>query len=166
TPPPRTPAARARLALAGALALGFAAEVARADEVVLVPGATVKGAVGGRVRGQVQTETAAEVVVKLGTNTIPVPVDQVASVRYDGQPASMTLAGRREAGGQPAEAAALYKKAAGEAAARPLVQQAALLKQAEVTADLALADPSRVAEAVGLLEAFLRAFPNTRNTAP
>src|SRR4051812_7528195 len=85
-----------------------------ADEVRLTPGANVKGAVGGKVRGLVQTESAAEIVVKLGLNTITVPADQVVSVRYDGQPPSMALAESREAGGQLAEAVDLYKKAAVE----------------------------------------------------
>jgi tetratricopeptide (TPR) repeat protein len=139
---------------------------ALADEVVLVAGATVKGAVGGRVRGQIQSESAAEVVVKLGQNMISVPTDQVVSVRYDGQPASMALAESREAGGQLAEAADLYKRAAGEAAAKPLIQQTARFKQAEVTASIALADPGRSAEAIGLLDAFVKAMPDSRLTAP
>ncbi|MFO0909377.1 MAG: tetratricopeptide repeat protein [Isosphaeraceae bacterium] len=138
--------------------------LARADEVVLISGSTVKGAVGGRVRGQIQAESASEISVKLGQNTISVPTDQITAVRYDGQPASMTLAETREAGGQLSEAADLYKKALGEAAAKPLIAQAARFKQADVVADIALADPSRSAEAVALLDGFVRAFPNARQT--
>jgi tetratricopeptide (TPR) repeat protein len=144
------------------LSLILAASAARADEVVLVPGATVKQAAGGRVRGTVQSETAAEVVVKLGATTVTVPAEQVASVRYDGQPASLALAESAENAGQLARAADQYKKAVSEASGKPLVERAARFKQAEVTADLALADPSRAAEAVALLDAFLRAFPDGR----
>ena len=151
-------------ALPFVLALTVVAGPARADEVVLVPGSTVKGAVGGRIRGQVQAETAAEVTVALGATTTTVPTDQIASVSYAGQPASLTLAESRESGGQLAEAADLYKKAAGEAAAKPLLANAARFKEADVTADLALADPGKVAEAVRLLDAFLRANPNGRQT--
>jgi tetratricopeptide (TPR) repeat protein len=154
-----------RVLAPAALALACAASPVRADEVVLAPGANVKGAVGGRVRGQVQSETAAEVVVKLGVNTINVPTDQIVAVNYDGRPPGMVLAESKESGGQLAEAADLYKKAAAEATAKPLVQQAAKFKQAEVTADLALTDPARTAEAVGLLDAFVRTYPNTRLTA-
>ena len=77
------------------------------------------------MRGQVQSESPWEVVVKLGANTTNVPVDQIVSIRYDGQPATMQLAETREAAGQLAEAAELYKKAAGEAADKPFVLQAA-----------------------------------------
>ncbi|MBY0398017.1 MAG: tetratricopeptide repeat protein [Thermoleophilia bacterium] len=138
---------------------------ASADEVELIQGSTVKGpmVIGGRVRGQIQSETAAEVVVKLGANSTTIPTDQIASVRYDGQPPSFALAETREAAGQLAEAAELYKKAAGEAASRPLLAQSATFKQAEAIADLALSDPARQAEATTLLEAFLRANPNSRN---
>jgi tetratricopeptide (TPR) repeat protein len=112
--------------------------------------------IGSRVRGQIQSESAAEVVVKLGANTTTIPTDQIASVRYDGQPPNFALAETREGAGQFAEAAELYKKAAGEAASRPFLMQAATFKQAEVITDLA--------EATTLLEAFLRAYPNSRNT--
>lgn len=152
------PMALALLALA-------AASSARADEIVLVTGSNVKGAVSGRVRGQIQTESPTEIVVRLGQNTLTVPADQVVAVRYDGQPASMALAESREAGGQLAEAADLYRKAAGEVAAKPLVKQAAQFKQADLTASLALADPARNAEAVALLDAFLKAVPAGRQTA-
>lgn len=136
-----------------------------ADDVELSQGSTVKGAIGGRVRGQIQSESAAEVVVKLGVNTITVPTDQIVSVRYEGQPPSLALAEAREAAGLLAEAAELYKKAAGESGSRPFQQKAAAFKQAEVTAELALADPSKLNEATALLDAFLRANPNSRNTA-
>lgn len=152
----------AALALALLLLSGPAAT---ADEVALIPGTTVKRAVGGSVRGQIQSETAAEVVVKLGVTVTNVPTDQIVAVRYDGQPPSLALAESRESSGLLAEAAELYKKAAGEAGARPFLMQAALFKQAEVTADLALADPTREAEATALLEGFVRANPNGRNTA-
>ena len=149
-----------------ALLLISAAASVRADVVVLVPGSTVKGAVSGSVRGQVQSESAAEVVVKLGNNLINVPADQVVSVRYDGQPANMVLAETREAAGQLAEAADLYKKAIDLAEEKPLIQQVARFKQADLTADIALADPSRTAEAIALLDAFVKAYPNGRQTAP
>jgi tetratricopeptide (TPR) repeat protein len=149
----------------GALALALAsAEAARADEVVLVPNTTIKQAVGGRVRGTIQSESPTEVVVRLGASTINVPADQIVSIRYDGQPASMALAETNESGGQLAKAADLYKKAAGEASGKPFVEQAAQFKAAEVTADLALADPAKVAEAIGLLDAFARNYPNSRHT--
>ena len=77
-----------------ALAL-MSGSLAKGDEVVLVPGTTVKQAIGGRVRGQVQSESPAEVVVKLGATETSVPTDQILSIRYDGQPATLQLAETR-----------------------------------------------------------------------
>ncbi len=135
-----------------------------ADEVVLIPGSTFKQATGGRVRGSIQSESATDVAVKLGANTINVPTDQILSVHYDGQPASMALAETNESTGQFEKAADLYKKAATEASAKPLIEQAALYKQAALTAEGALADPGKAAGAVTLLDAFVKAYPSGRNT--
>jgi tetratricopeptide (TPR) repeat protein len=148
------------LAIVAALALATAA---RADDVVLAPGSNVKQAVKDVVRGKVQSESVAEVVVRVGQNTVTVPANLVVSIRYDGQPASLTLADSYESNGQLDKAAEQYNKAVADAASRPLIEEAARFKQAEVTADLALADPARSAEAVGLLDAFLRAYPKGRH---
>src|SRR5262249_7128174 len=83
------------------LTLGLSA---LADEIVLVPGSTVKNASGGRVRGSIQSESLSEVVVRLGANTSNVPTDQIVSIRYDGQPATMALAETNDAGAQLARA--------------------------------------------------------------
>ena len=91
----------------------------RGDDVSLIPGTTVKQAIGGRVRGKVQSESPTEVVVTLGTNTMTVPTDQIVSIRYDGQSANYQLGESREAAGQLAEAAELYKKAAAETTGAP-----------------------------------------------
>lgn len=152
-----------RMIPAGMLALAFGAP-ARADTVVLIRNSTVKQATGDRVRGTVQSESPSEVVVKLGASTVNVPVDQIVSIQYDGQPASMALAESNESSGQLVKAADLYKKAAAEAEGKPLIAQAARSKQAEITADLALADPSRAGDAVAQLDGFIRAFPTSRHT--
>src|SRR4051812_27044764 len=95
-------ACSARGAFACFVALFLSATVA-ADEVVLVPGSTVKGAAGGRVRGAIQTESPTEVVVKLGNNTMNVPTGEIASIHYDGQPPSMALAEAKESANQLSE---------------------------------------------------------------
>ena len=92
---------------------------ARADDVNLISGTTFKQAIGGRVRGQVQSESPSEVVVLLGATTTTVPTDQIQSIRYDGQSAIIPLAEARESSGQLAEAAELFKKAATESAGKP-----------------------------------------------
>jgi TolA-binding protein len=137
-----------------------------ADEVVLVPGSTLKQAIGGRVRGQVQSESPGEVVVRLGTNTTTVPTDQIISIRYDGQPATLQLAETREAAGQLSEAADLFKKAAGEASDRPFVVQTALFREAAALTDLALIEPDRLKDARDKLLRFVRTYPNSRHIIP
>ena len=155
-----------RLIQAGSLALlylGSLAATVRGDEVVLVPNSTVKGAVGGRVRGAVQTETPTEVTVKLGTTTISVPTGEIVSIKYDGQPPDMVLADLRESSGLLSEAADLYKKAAAAAAGKPFVAQSALFHQAKDTAEVAMADPARAAEAIVLLDAFVKGNASGRH---
>ena len=146
------------LALMGSLAVG--------DEVALVPGTSVKQAIGGRVRGQVQSESPTEVVVKLGATETSVPIDQIISIRYDGQPATLQLAETRETAGQLAEAADLFKKAAGEAAEKPFVLQMALYREAAALADLALVEPERVKDAKDRLLSFVKAYPTSRHIIP
>ena len=117
------------LAVAFALSLAHAA-TARADDVVLVPNSTVKNALGGRIKGAIQSESPTEVVVKLGANTTTVPTGEIASVKYDNQPPSLILAQSKESAGLLAEASDLYKKAVGEASGKPFIAQAAQFHQA------------------------------------
>jgi tetratricopeptide (TPR) repeat protein len=137
----------------------------RADDVTLIPGNTVKGAIGGRVRGAVQSESPTEVVVTLGANSTTVPTDQIASIRYDGQSANYQLGESRESAGQLAEAAALFKKAAAETASKPFPHQAAQFREAKALTDLALVEPDRQGEARDKLAAFVRAYPASRHIA-
>jgi TolA-binding protein len=150
--------------LVAALAVGWCGML-KADDVSLIPGATFKQAIGGRVKGQVQSESPGEVVVLLGATTTSVPVDQIASIRYDGQSATYQLAETREANGQLAEAAELFKKAAAEAAAKPFPLQAALFREAEVLTALALIEPDRIKDAKERLTRFVQAYPNGRHIA-
>ena len=135
----------------------------RGDEVSLVRGTTLKQAIGGRIIGQVQSESPTEVVVLVGANSTTVPTDQIVSIRYDGQPATFQLAESRESAGQLGEAADLFKKAAGEAAGKPFPQQSALFREARALSDLALVEPDRVKEARDKLNQFLRLIPTAAN---
>jgi tetratricopeptide (TPR) repeat protein len=146
--------------------MALAAGWAWADDVALIPGTTVKQAIGGRVRGQIQSESPSEVVVQLGASTTSVPIDQILSIRYDGQPATLQLAETRESAGQLAEAAELFKKAASEAADKPYVMQTALYRAASALADLALVDPTRTKEAKDRLLQFVQAHPSSRHIIP
>jgi tetratricopeptide (TPR) repeat protein len=160
--PVRSRSRRRSLTLALGLALGLAAPGV-ADEVVLIPDSTVKGAIGGRVRGTIQAESPSEVVVKLGTSTTSVPTGEIVSIHYDGQPPSLALAESRESANQLAEAADLSKKAAADAAGKPFIEQAAKFRQAQLVAEVALGDPGRANEAVALLDAVVKAYPNGRH---
>jgi tetratricopeptide (TPR) repeat protein len=151
-------------ALLGAALVG-SPTVLRADDVSLVPGNTVKGAIGGRVRGAIQSESPSEVVVTLGANSMTVPTDQIASIRYDGQSANYQLGETRESAGQLAEAAELFKKAATETGGKPFPHQAALFREAEVLSNLASVEPDRQAEAREKLNAFIRSYPGGRHIA-
>ena len=131
----------------------------------------MKQAIGGRVRGAVQSETPTEVVVTLGSNTTSVPTDQIASIRYDAQSANFQLGEAREAAGQLAEAADYFKKAAADASGRPFPQQAALFREAHALGDLALVEPDWLKDARGKpdprigLEAMLQAIEVHRSGA-
>ncbi len=149
-----------------ALLLALMGGLAVADEVVLVPGTSVKQAIGGRVRGQVQSESPTEVVVKLGSSETTVPTDQILSISYVGQPATLQLAETRETAGQLAEAVDLYKKAAAEAADKPFVHQMALYREAAALADLALVEPERLKDAKDRLVKFVKTYPTGRHIIP
>jgi tetratricopeptide (TPR) repeat protein len=142
----------------------LACGVARGDDVNLVTGAKFEQAIGGRVRGQVQSESPTEVVVQLGATTTNVPTELIQSIRYDGQSASFALGEARESAGQLAEAAELFKKAAGETAGKPYPLQAALFREAEVLTDLAAVEPARIKDAKDRLTKFVRAYPGSRHT--
>ena len=131
--------------------------------MILISGSTFKQAIGGRVRGQVQSESPSEVVVQLGGTTTNVPTDQIVSIRYEGQSATFAVGQGRQTGGQLAEAAELFKKAATESANKPLALQAALFGEAEVLTDLALVEPDRVKEAKDKLTKFIAAYPGGRH---
>ncbi len=151
--------------LALTLSLACAAAL-RADDVVLVPNSTVKEATSkGIVRGTIQSESTTEVVVKLGATTTKIPTDQIVSITYTGQPADMALAETSENQGALGKAIDLYKKAAGEAAEKPLVAQLAQFKAADLTAELALTDPSKANDAISLLNGFVKNNPTSRHIA-
>jgi len=104
-------------------------------------------------------------VVLLGATSTSVPTDQIQSIRYDGQSANFQLAEARESSGQLIEAAELFKKAAAESAGKPYPLQAALMREAEVLAELAMVEPDRVKEAKDKLTRFLQGYPTSRHLA-
>ena len=136
------------------------------DVVTLTADATTKGASGGLIRGTVISESPTKVEVKLGNTTTPIPTNEIVSISYDSEPASMEQAKLKEAANALAEAADLYKKAATEAASKPFIAEDATFGQVRVTTDLALSDPAKATEAMTLLETFSRNYKNGRHILP
>jgi tetratricopeptide (TPR) repeat protein len=136
-----------------------------ADEITLIAGSTIKAS-GSRVRGTITSESPTE--VKIGNQTVP--VDQIEKIRYDGQPASMTLAETRESNATSAtglaDAAELYQKAVTEVPDKPLLIEAAQFRRAQIFADLAQADPTRVNQAVETLDSFIKSHSKSRHLGP
>lgn len=137
-----------------------------ADVVRLVAGATVKAS-GGQINGTITSESPAEVKIKPAVGPEQtVPVDQIAEVTYDGLPPSYALAESRLNAGNLAEAAELFGKAAGEAKGKTSIERAAQYGRARALAELGLVDPARADEAVGALEAFVKANGTARQLGP
>jgi tetratricopeptide (TPR) repeat protein len=132
------------------------------DVITRVPGPNGKSTT---VRGDIQSETPSEVKVKLGNSVQTIATDEIASITYTGAPSSLVLAEARENANAFQEAADLYKKAADEASSKPFIQQSALFQQARVTAELALTNPAKTPDAVRLLSAFTKAYPNGRHVS-
>ena len=152
--------------LASSLILPFASITATLGDVVtLTSDATTKGAAGGLVRGTVTSESTTKVEVKLGNTVTPIPTNEIVSIKYDGQPASLEQAQAKESANSLIEAADLYKKAAAEASSKPFIAEDAAFGQARVMSELALNDPSKAPEATALLEAFSRTYKTGRHIA-
>jgi tetratricopeptide (TPR) repeat protein len=153
--------------LASSLILPLAAiSASLADVITLTPDATTKGDSAGKVRGTVVSESPTKVEVKLGNSVTAIPTNEVASIDYDNDPPSLESARTKEAGNALVEAAELYKKAAAEAATRPYIAEEASFGQVRVIGELALIEPSRMGEAISLLETFSRTYKNGRHIGP
>src|SRR4051812_36214992 len=92
--------------------LALLSATARADDVTLIPNSTVK-VPGGRITGQVQSESPTAVRIKPANGAAhDVPIDQITEITYTGQPASLPLAETRESNGALQEAIEQYRAAA------------------------------------------------------
>ena len=95
-----------------------------------------------------------------------VPIEQVASISYSGQPATLPLAETRESSGLLTEAIEQYKAAANSAGGKPLVAQAAEFGEVRSLAKLAEVEPPRGDEAMTRLSGFLSKYPTSRHKGP
>ena len=152
--------------LAGSLILPLAAiSASLADIVTLTADATTKGGATGLIRGTVISESPTKVEVKLGNTVTPIPTNEIVSISYDGVPPSFDQAKKAEGENSLAVAADLYKKAATDAAGKAFIAEDASYGQARAMAELALTDPSKVGDALPLLETFTRTYKNGRHIA-
>lgn len=138
---------------------------ARADTIRLVPGSSVKAA-GGQLQGQVTSETATEVKIKVGGNEQSVPVDQIDSITYDNAGANFALAESRANSGLDSEAADLYQKAITEAKGKTYIERAAQFGRARSLVELAIVDRAKAPEATAALEALTKNAASTRQLGP
>ena len=136
------------------------------DVVTLTPDATIKAASGGLVRGTVVSESPTKVDVKLGNTVTSIPTNEIVSITYDNDPASLEQAKVKEEANSLVEAADLFKKAAAEASGKPFIAEDAAFGQVRVMTELAMTDPSKTAEAINLLESFSRNYKNGRHIGP
>jgi tetratricopeptide (TPR) repeat protein len=143
------------------------AAVARGDDILLIPKSTVPNAIGGKIKGTIQSETAAEVRVTVNGKEVAVPVDQIDEIEYTGLPQSYSIARARESSNSLTQAAESYQKAVGEANGKsPLIARDAQFGRARVLAAIAQGDPKRGPEAMSALESFLKANTDVRQTGP
>lgn len=142
------------------------ASLARADEVILEPGAPLK-VPGGRIVGQITAETPTAVKIKPENGAErEVPLEQITAITYSGQPASLPLAETRENNGALADALEQYRKAATEAAGKPLIAEAAQFGAARIQLEIAKTDPAKADEALAALDAFVKAHRSSRHLGP
>ena len=156
------PPAMFRRTLAPLALVLIVAATASADEIILIPTATFKAA-GGRIRGQITSESPSEIKIKPATGADQaVPVDQIATITYDGTGQSYAQAEIKENTGQFAEAADLYKKAVTENGGKPLIAGSAKFHRADILTDLAFANPAKIKDAVNELDGYLSTYPTGR----
>jgi predicted Zn-dependent protease len=138
----------------------------RADEISLKPDAVPKG---GSIRlvGTILAESPAAVRIQTTAGTTDVPLGQIDSITYTGQPAGLSQGRIRDRAGDPIGALELYGKAVAEVgSATTPVAAAARFGQASAQARLAESDPGARAQAFKMLDSFVTTFPSSRQLGP
>ncbi|MEX0716756.1 MAG: tetratricopeptide repeat protein [Planctomycetaceae bacterium] len=97
-------------------------------------------------------------VAPRGLNPVTVPVDDIARIEWEREPAAFKTARAAEASGKLAEALAQYEKELPNTSGNAAIDTQFLIARA--TAKLALVDPSRANDAIARLEAFRAAHPD------
>jgi tetratricopeptide (TPR) repeat protein len=116
---------------------------------------------GSSVRGTIKTGSKTEVSVEAAGRSTPVPVTDIANVRWDGEPPQLNLTRTREANGDLDFALGSYKELLGQIPAdkRDLRTDTQFLI-ARTLARQAVADPAKKANALKALNDFIAAHPD------
>ncbi len=104
--------------------------------------------------------------IKTALGEQKVPLNQIDLIEYDSATPSFTLAESRMNVGAVSEAIGLYTKAIDEAKGKTFVERAAQYGKASALADMALADPGKLDEAIANLGAFIQANGSSRQLGP
>lgn len=138
----------------------------RADDVTLIPNSTLN-IPGGRISGTIEAESPTSLRIAPGSGAArEIPIDQIASISYTGQPATLQLAETAERSGQYDQAADRFAETAEQASGKPFIVQRAQYGRAHALTELALADPTRGDEALAALDQFIAAHPSSRHLGP
>lgn len=137
------------------LALLAAARGYALDEVIRKSG-------GNSVRGTIKSASKTEVSVEAAGRSTPVPVTDIASVRWDGEPPQLNLTRTREANGDLDFALKSYRELLAQVPAekKDLKTDVEFLI-ARTLARQAVADPSKKDAAVKALAGYLAAHPDS-----
>jgi len=118
-----------------------------------------------RLAGAIDSISKTEVVIKTGLNKdMPktVPVNAIERIQWDGEPATLNGHRNQEAAGSLKQALAGYQKILnGGNITNDNLKTDLEYMVARVTGKMALADPGKIDDAVGRLEAFRRSHPNS-----
>ncbi len=136
----------------GLLALATLAPVAPAWSADSVTRKSAKGAISG----DITANTATELTIKPKSgDAVAIPANDIASVSWNGEPATLRLARGDEDGGRLTRALDTYTKAAGTLnSPGPGLKADVEFAIARTTAKIALADATKLDEAISKLEAF------------
>ena len=151
-----------RTTISCALIVGvWMAGMSRLDAADVVNRKSVKQA----VQGEITEISRTEVTVKPRTgNDVQIPVNDIASIQWDKEPAGFNLARSDEKGGRLQKAFDSFKKLVDDDKVKDDRVQADLhYFLARSTARMALADPKQVATAIKALDAYIKKFDDSRH---
>lgn len=117
-------------------------------------------------RGKITEETSKEVSITTTTkNELKIPINQIETINYDGQPPQLTLVDSAARAGKWEEAINGYKEAAATVDEKSQYLQGRLAFGAvHAQAMMAVNDPTHADEAIKALEKFNASFPDGRFT--